>query len=145
MTLLQPSDCLGKARKTRKQILKDAQLESMLQGLHKPANSGEQPVSSPSQVSHLVGTTWGSGRRKNRKRRRLKAEKLLLDPKHVHPKESSPSSVSVSDLESVGDEDDENDPENKDSEGLFHLLLVKGALPRVHYGKSRVYLLHMCR
>lgn len=36
--------------------------------------------SSLSGMSSLVGTTWGPGR-KSRKRRQLKAEKLLLNPK----------------------------------------------------------------
>lgn len=53
-------------------------------------------------------------------RRRLKTEKLLLDPKRVCSKESTLSDITASDSESIGDEEsEEDDLDNGNSEGLF--------------------------
>lgn len=86
MSLLQPSTQLGRARKTQKQVLNDVHLQGKLYALGKPArpSCSGHPGSDDNcdDLSQLVGTTWG---RKCRKRRRLKAEKVLFDPKPASP------------------------------------------------------------
>ena len=81
ISLLQPSIQLGRVKRTRKHVLNDAQLREKLLGLSGTLGGRVQPESGdsslPRDVSSLVGTTW---RRKNKKRRALKAEKVLFDP-----------------------------------------------------------------
>lgn len=129
-TLLQPSVMLGKARKTQRQILDGAQLHSVLQDkplTHDPASKSrgcgdsdprgcrdKPPTCDPaskfrgcSDISGLVGTAWG----RKRRRRKLKAEKQLLDPK---PSPAGSPEESLEESESGGDEGggEEDTPES---------------------------------
>jgi hypothetical protein len=103
MSLLQPSVSVGRARKTQDQILQEARLQSTLQDLDS-SKSSVTKSSSLSDTSGPVGTTWGPGR-KSRKRRQLKAEKVLLDPKPVSAiKEITDSDSEDEDRIGVGDD-----------------------------------------
>lgn len=106
MSLLQPSIRLGKAgRRTQRQILNDAQVRSsILRGTQDSPLTSDPVLLSPSDVSALVGTTWG---RKNRKRRKLKIEKLLLDPR--------PKGSGISSLPAVSSSESESDQEAEES------------------------------
>ena len=81
-SLLQPSAQLGRVKRTRRHILNDAHLRDRLLGLNKTLRGDTQAedrdLASVEDVASLVGTTW---RRRNRKRRTLKAEKVLFHPK----------------------------------------------------------------
>lgn len=108
MSLLQPSIRLGKAgRRTQRQILNDAQVQSMFKGTQDSTLTSDPALSSPGYVSALVGTAWG---RKNRNRRKLKIEKLLLDPK---PKDSG-----ISGLPEVYSSESESEQEQEAEECL---------------------------
>ena len=111
-SLLQPSIQLGKAgRRTRRQILNDAQVRrTALKGTRDLPLTSDPILSSPGNVSTLVGTTWG---RKNRKRRRLKIEKLLLDPK---TEDSGPPMDSTSESESGQEAEESCDSAAEQSE-----------------------------
>lgn len=110
VSLLQPSVQLGRARKTQKQFLNDVELQTKLLSLRRASQSSSagdgktKSSTSPGNTSCLLGTSWG---RRNRKRRPLKAEKVLLDPKPPGsvPEESDVGSEAGSDLE-IADEDD---------------------------------------
>ena len=107
MPLLQPSIQLGKVRKTGKQVLNEAQLQQS--SLSKAKCPGKS-ISLPGDFSGLVGTTWG---RKNRKRRRLKAEKLFLDPKPNSSMIQENSLLSSASEESEEEEGEEEEEKNK--------------------------------
>ena len=126
MTLLQPSVQLGRVRKTQKQVLKDAQLQSVLKDLHKPSRTGEGGVTAPlpGDVSGLIGTTWG---RKHRKRRQLKVEKLLQDPRQRHKDEGS---LVSSDAESESEGDEDGREGNSIGEWCNRLLITRPFLPK---------------
>lgn len=118
MSLLQPSFQLGRARRTQRQFLADAQLRTKLQCLDKASkSSGVRELSdvAPGVSPFLVGTAWGQGRKK-RKRRPLKVEKVLFDPnpKCVAPEETLVSGDSESDSEGTGGDD--NMEEEKEEE-----------------------------
>ena len=81
--LLQSSAQLGRAKKTRKQVLNHIQLQSRVQNLAKPSRNNGRRLSGDDAVSfgdaaHLVGTTW---RKKKKRFKPLKVEKVLYDPK----------------------------------------------------------------
>ena len=118
VSLLQPSVQLGKVKRTRKHILNDAQLHDKLLGIRgtKVTKDGDI-AASPADLASLVGTTW---RRKSRKRRALKAEKVLFHPVPMHGEADvgveSDDSLSESAAESEGEEGVANCGEGGDTE-----------------------------
>ena len=86
MSLLQPSTSIGTTKKSRKQILREISQQKHLRTTCSRSSS-EKRVKSLDSVQKserddvsLVGTSWRKGRGR-RKRRKLKVEKVMLDPK----------------------------------------------------------------
>ena len=86
MSLLQPSTSIGTTKKSRKQILREISQQKHLRTTCSRSSS-EKRIKSLDSVQKserddvsLVGTSWRKGRGR-RKRRKLKVEKVMLDPK----------------------------------------------------------------
>lgn len=80
MALLQPSTSIGTSKKSRKQVLREAIQQKQLGtgGIVEKSDRSVDAVQEGDNESSLSGTSW---RRKNRKRRKLKVEKVMFDPK----------------------------------------------------------------
>ena len=107
MALLQRSTSICTSRKTKKQVLKELALQqkqlrtgtmsqNRTKSLEVDGGEGDDSV--------LIGTAWGKKRRRRRSRRKLKVEKVVLDPRQPSVDESGSSERESDD--SSGEEDD---------------------------------------
>ena len=110
MALLQPSTSIGTSKKSKKQILREISQQKHLG----TGSCSEKRIKSLDSVQEtdrddtkLVGTTW---RKRRRKRRKLKVEKEILDPK-------PPVHLEASEGES-SDEQQVEEESNDSSEGM---------------------------
>ena len=106
-SLLQSSTQLGRVKRTRKLILNDAHLREKLLGLSKTlrgsVGSEDGGLALSEDVASLVGTTW---RRRNRKRRALKAEKVLFHPKEKNVEVEEGVECGAESDDSISEEDE---------------------------------------
>ena len=81
MSLLQSSTSIGTSRKSKKQILQEISQRNRLRtngDSEKRIGSLDPVRETEGDDANLVGTSW---RKRRRKRRKLKVEKMILDPK----------------------------------------------------------------
>lgn len=101
MVLLQRSTSIGTSKKTKKQMLRELALHQKQHRTNDLLQKGMEKEGGSEDDSTLSGTTW----RKKRKRRKLKIEKVMLDPK--------PPAVCDSSDGSSEDEDEDREPEGR--------------------------------
>jgi hypothetical protein len=128
MSLLQPSTSIGTSKKSKKQILQEISQQNHLRtsgGLEKRVKKSVNSVHEPDNGddTSLVGTLW---RKRKRKRRKLKVEKMILDPKPplVHHPEAG-EGESSSDEQQMEDED-VNDDSSGGMDGVFFYIGRRG-------------------
>ena len=111
MALLQPSTSIGTSQKSKKQILRELLQQKQLRAstsCEKRAKTFDSAQEADVDDANLVGTSW---RKRRRKRRKLKVEKMILDPRPLPPLEVS-----------EGESSSEQQLEKSDhsSEGIMH-------------------------
>ena len=115
MSLLQPSASIGTSKKSKKQILREISQQKHLRdssGTERHVRIFDPVQESDRDDTNLVGTSW---RKKRRKRRKLKVEKVILDPK------PSPVHREAGDGESSSEEEQRvEEEESGDSSGGMH-------------------------
>ena len=81
MALLQPSTSIGSSKKSNRQIQREVLQQKQLRtssGLEKHVKTLDPIQEADGDDASLSGTSW---RKKRRRRRKLKVEKMMLDPK----------------------------------------------------------------
>lgn len=117
MSLLQSSISIGTSRKSKKQILQEVSQRNHLRTSEKRIKSLDPVRETEGDDANLVGTSW---RKRRRKRRKLKVEKMILDPKpppilhRCDPDEG----------ESSDEQQEESDDSSGGMDGISSLVVV---------------------